>query len=280
MALFKGAGQEQMMDARTTLEADMRIALEKKQFRLFYQLQVNADGVPVGAEGLIRWRHPQRGMVGPADFIPVAEQSGTVTLIGNWVIQEACRQLKEWSASEHLHQLTLAINVSARQFQQDGFIDSVRRSILETGAAAHRLKLELTETIIHSDIAATAEKIERLRELGVSFALDDFGTGYSSMAYLQGMPIDQIKIDRSFVTHLGRNTKSEAIVRSIIALGRELGLEVIAEGVETPEQKDFLHNSGCNQYQGYLYSVPLSREQFIDRVADLHNQRRRPGNRN
>lgn len=271
VAFFDLSMQEQI-EKRAVLEADMRDALDKNQFKLYYQLQVDSEGLPIGAEGLIRWKHPVRGMISPADFIPIAEQSGAIIPIGNWVIEEACRQLKGWMDDANLRHLTIAVNVSALQFQHAGFVDSVRRSIQESGAPAQQLKLELTETIVHNDIASTVEKLDQLRSLGVCFALDDFGTGYSSLSYLQDMPIDQIKIDQSFVADLGRNSKSEAIVRSIIALSEELGMDVIAEGVETQEQKAFLSHNGCHQYQGYLYAPPQNQEIFLETIAKIQRR--------
>lgn len=257
---------------RNALEGELQRALEQEQFCLYYQIQVDQTSRPIGAEALIRWRHPERGLLGPEQFIPLAEQSALICGIGTWVIGEACRQLREWEDDARLRHLVLAVNVSARQFQQNDFVDVVCRLILDSGAPARKLKFELTETVIFDDIAATVSKLQQLREIGVRFSLDDFGVGYSSLAYLQDMPIDQIKIDRSFVSDIVGNAKSEAIVRTLIRLSQELGLSVIAEGVEREEQRVFLENMGCQLQQGYLYNRPQTQQEFLQTVLRLTRQ--------
>lgn len=255
---------------RISMETELNRALQLGQFRLYYQIQVNRDSRPIGAEGLIRWHHPRRGIIGPEQFIPIAEQSALICAIGKWVIREACRQLKEWEGDADFGHLVLAVNVSARQFQQKDFVESVCQIIGEFKAPASKLKFELTETTIFDDIADTATRLQQLREIGVRFSLDDFGVGYSSLLCLHDMPIDQIKIDRSFVNDIAGNAKSEAIVRTLISLSRELGLSVIAEGVEREEQRLFLENMGCQLQQGYLYNVPQAKKEFLQTVLRLN----------
>ncbi|BEV16253.1 hypothetical protein HBDW_30410 [Herbaspirillum sp. DW155] len=255
---------------RSAIENELNHALQQGQFRLYYQIQVNRNSRPIGAEGLIRWHHPTRGIVEPQQFIPVAEQSSLICAIGKWVIREACKQLKEWEGDVNFGQLVLAVNVSGRQFRQSDFVDSVCQIIHEFKAPASKLKFELTETAIFDDIAGTATRLQQLREIGVRFSLDDFGVGYSSLLCLHDMPIDQIKIDRSFVNDIASNAKSGAIVRTLISLSRELGLSVIAEGVEREEQRLILENMGCQLQQGYLYNVPQDKEEFRKTVLGLN----------
>lgn len=255
---------------RISIETELNRALQLGQFRLYYQIQVDRDSRPIGAEGLIRWHHPRRGVIGPELFIPIAEQSTLICAIGKWVIREACRQLKEWEGDANFGHLVLAVNVSARQFQQEDFVESVAQIISEFKAPASKLKFELTETTIFDDIADTATRLQQLREMDVRFSLDDFGVGYSSLLCLHDMPIDQIKIDRSFVNNIAGNAKSEAIVRTLISLSRELGLSVIAEGVEREEQRLFLENMGCQLQQGYLYNVPQTKKEFQQTVLRLN----------
>jgi len=249
--------------ARSTLEANIRTALAEGQFLLYYQAQVLGDGRVTGAEALARWQHPQRGMVSPAEFIPAAEESGLIIPLGHWVMETACTQLALWAKRPELSALTLSVNVSANQFRQLGFVDDVLGILASTGANPHRLKLELTESLLVSDVADTIEKMFALKSKGVGFSLDDFGTGYSSLSYLKRMPLDQLKIDQSFVRDILVDPNDAAIANTIVALAHSLGLGVIAEGVETESQREFLARCGCHAYQGYLFSRPQSSEDFL-----------------
>ncbi len=261
---------------RAALEADLRQAIEQRQMVLHYQVQVHAraDGSLrlVGAEALVRWRHPQRGLVSPAEFIPLAEETGLIVPLGQWVIETVCRQLALWSAHPQLGELTLAVNVSAKQFLQNGFVGHVRQSLEQTGAPPPRLKLELTESALVADVDEVVHKMVELQNWGVGFALDDFGTGYSSLAYLKRMPLDALKIDQSFVRDIFEDANDAAIARMIVVLGRSLGLTVIAEGVETLEQRYFLAQQGCHVYQGYLFGRPLPAQDFQRWVLDQEFQ--------
>ncbi len=251
-----------VINTRVELEADLRQGLQHSEFELHYQPQINSDGQVTGAEALARWRHPRRGMVPPAQFIPVAEDTGLILLLGHWVLETACQQLVSWAACPETANLTLAVNVSIRQFRQPDFVPQVLEVLKSTGADPGRLKLELTESLLVENVEDVIVKMTELKEKGVTFSLDDFGTGYSSLSYLKLLPLDQLKIDQSFVRDVFSDTNDAAIARTIIALGQSLGLKVIAEGVETAEQRDFLKINGCMAYQGFLFSPPLPIEQF------------------
>ncbi|SNT36112.1 PAS domain S-box-containing protein/diguanylate cyclase (GGDEF) domain-containing protein [Noviherbaspirillum humi] len=253
--------------ARSVLEADLRHALKRGELDLHFQPQCDRQGQVHGAEALLRWQHAQRGAVPPAEFIPVAEQTGLIIPIGYWVLRQACLQLNRWAADPATASLTLAVNVSARQFHRSDFTDQVQAIIEETRVDPRRLKLELTESALVEEIDDAIAKMERLRRLGVAFSLDDFGTGYSSLAYLHRLPIYQLKIDRSFVAQVPEDANGAAIVHTIIALGRALGLAVIAEGVESPRQLAFLGNAGCDSYQGYLFGRPMAAAAFNARCG-------------
>jgi diguanylate cyclase (GGDEF)-like protein/PAS domain S-box-containing protein len=256
---FFDPAMQARLDERSELENELRKALKHQQLQLYYQPQLNAAGRIVGAETLLRWRHPLRGMVAPDTFIPLAEDSGLILPIGRWVLETACTQLAIWGATENSRELVLAVNVSARQFRQAEFVHQVKAALEASGADPHRLKLELTESLVLDNVADTIEKMHQLKAIGVSFSMDDFGTGYSSLAYLTQLPLDQLKIDRSFVLNLPDNINDGIIAKTIISMGRSLALDVIAEGVETEGQYEFLERFGCHGYQGYLYSraVPL-----------------------
>jgi len=242
--------------ARASLEADLRVGLQRDELALFFQPVVDASGRMLGAEALVRWRHPQRGMVSPADFIPVAEQSGLILPLGQWVLERACECLRAWADKPALAHMSLAINISAREFRSAGFVAQVREAVTRTGIDPSRLKLELTESVFLHDTEEIADKMNRLRACGLSFSLDDFGTGYSSLSYLKRLPLDQLKIDQSFVRDVLDDPDDAAIVRTILALAQSLGLTVVAEGVETRGQRDFLALNGCRQFQGYLFGRP------------------------
>ena len=248
--------------ARVSLEGELRNALENGQFQLYYQIQVDSANRPLGAEALIRWIHPLRGMVSPAQFIPLAEQTGLILPIGQWVLETACAQLKAWQRSSLTRHLVLAVNVSAKQFHQADFVTLVQTNLQRHAIDPILLKLELTEGMLLKDIEDTIATMNALKEAGVQFSLDDFGTGYSSLQYLKQLPLDQIKIDQSFVRDIGTDSNNKVIVSSIIAMAQSLMLSVIAEGVETKEQRQFLLNQGCTHYQGYLFGKPVQVEQF------------------
>ena len=248
--------------AQADLERDLRRAIDEQQFVLHYQPQVLEDGHIIGAEALLRWHHPERGLVPPGEFIPVAEASGLILDIGMWVLKTACKQLAVWSKQPGLSALSIAVNVSAKQFRQRDFEDQVLSVLKKTGARPERLKLELTESMLAQEVDHLIERMQRLRQAGVQFSLDDFGTGYSSLAYLSQLPIDQLKIDQSFVRDVLTNPNDAAIARTVVALGKSLGLSVIAEGVETEAQREFLMSSRCYAYQGYLFSKPLEVANF------------------
>ena len=241
---------------RVQLEADLRLALARSEFELHYQPQFALDGRMVGAEGLLRWRHPVRGLVPPGDFITVAEESELIVPIGAWVLRTACEQLAAWQGDARLGNLQLSVNVSARQFHQSDFGQLVAEVIRETGVHSHLLKLELTESLMLDNVDDCIAKMTLLKATGVQFSVDDFGTGYSSLAYLTRLPLDQLKIDQSFVRNLGVRHSDGLIVQTIIGMARSLGLEVIAEGVETLAQKELLAQYGCELYQGYLFARP------------------------
>lgn len=244
------------------LELDLRRALTRQEFVLAYQAQVAASGEVVGAEVLLRWDHPKLGRVGPNEFIDLAEQTGLILPLGSWVLRTACTQLVRWADQPAMSTLALAVNVSARQFRQRDFVAQVQAVLDETGARPELLKLELTESMLAEDLDDIVAKMHALRALGVGCALDDFGTGYSSLAYLKRMPLAQLKIDQAFVRDVLSNAHDATIARTIIQLGQSLGFQVVAEGVETQGQRDFLWDNGCRVFQGYLYSKPLPIAEF------------------
>jgi diguanylate cyclase (GGDEF)-like protein len=256
---------------RAALEADLRSALDG-QLELYFQPQVGAEDVVVGAEALLRWHHPLRGMVMPGDFISLAEETGQILPIGQWVLEAACRQLALWAARPEMAGLRISVNVSSRQFQRPDFVELLLRTLQQTGANPHRLELELTESLMVDNVDDIIAKMVPLQERGVSFSLDDFGTGYSSLAYLKRMPLDKLKIDRSFVRDVLIDPNDAAIAKTIVALTFALGLGVIAEGVETAAQRDFLAEIGCHAFQGYYFSRPLALagfEEFVRRTFSL-----------
>ena len=265
--LFFDPAMQAAVKARAAFEDDLRQSLltlpsaEANEFSLHYQAQIAGQQL-TGAEVLLRWRHPQRGMVSPADFIPLAEATALILLLGHWVLETACRQLMRWATVPALAHLTLAVNVSSLQFHQPDFVEQVLAVLKKTGADPQRLKLELTESLLVDKVQEIIEKMFALKARGVGFSLDDFGTGYSSLAYLKRMPLDQLKIDQSFVRDVLIDPNDAAIARTVIALAKNLGLGVIAEGVETAAQRDFLASSDCHAYQGYFFSRPLPLDDF------------------
>jgi len=250
------------LEARAELGSELRLALEKQQFRKYYQLQVDNSCRRLGAEVLLRWEHPTRGLISPLQFIPLAEETGLIVQIGLWVLKTSCEQLKSWQNDASTRDMTLAVNVSAKQFRQADFVSQMQRILLESGAKPSQLKLELTESTVLENVEDTISKMHELKLLGVSFSMDDFGTGYSSLQYLKRLPLDQIKIDQSFVRDITTDNNDAAIVKAIIAMTDALGLNVIAEGVESEAQRQFLNLHGCHTFQGHLFSKPIPLEQF------------------
>jgi diguanylate cyclase (GGDEF)-like protein/PAS domain S-box-containing protein len=253
---------EDAVFARVSLEKDLRHGIANGELILHFQPQVNSEGGITGAEALVRWQHPRRGLVSPMEFIPLAEETGLILPLGRWVMEVACAQIAAWAEDEESAHLTLAVNVSALQFQQPDFVDEVLSLLARTGADPQKLKLELTESLLLSHIESTIAKMAALNAQGLTFSLDDFGTGYSSLSYLRRLPLSQLKIDRSFVQDLLLDSNNAVIARTIIALGQNLGLNVIAEGVETWEQLEQLKMDGCAAFQGYLFGRPVPIKEF------------------
>lgn len=249
------------LESRVQMESWMRKSLNN-HYKLFYQKQVNEDGRTTGAEALIRWIHPEKGMISPAEFIPLAEETGLILPIGQWVIETACAQLKAWEQEAGTRHLMIAVNVSARQFHQNDFVNQVLSVLDKSGADPEKLKLELTESMLVNDVEGVISKMMALKSRGVKFSLDDFGTGFSSLSYLKRLPLNQLKIDQSFVRDALTDPNDAAIIRTVIALGQSMGMEVIAEGVETEAHQNFLAVHGCHLYQGYLFGKPMSLEDF------------------
>ncbi len=251
-----------VVSARVALEAGLREALLKKQFLLYYQPQVSREGKTIGVEALLRWHTPERGLVSPAEFISLAEETGLILPMGQWVLETACAQLARWAEQADMAHLTIAVNVSARQFHQDDFVEQVLALLELTGAKANLLKLELTESLLVTHVEDVIAKMNQLKAAGLGFSLDDFGTGYSSLTYLKRLPLDQIKIDQGFVRNILIDSDDAAIAKMVIALADSMGLAVIAEGVETEAQRDFLVGMGCHNHQGNLFSLPLPIEKL------------------
>jgi diguanylate cyclase (GGDEF)-like protein/PAS domain S-box-containing protein len=254
---FFSASMQLAVETHAALEADLRHAIARAELRLLYQIQVDADQRALGAEALVRWVHPTRGTVPPNQFIPIAEESALILAIGGWVLETACARLAAWHCSEPLRHLSLAVNVSAQQFRQPDFVANLAGLLARHRFDLARLKLELTEGVVLSDVADVVAKMHALRALGVTLSMDDFGTGYSSLSYLKQLPLHQVKIDQSFVRGVVNDANDAVMVRTIIDLARNFGLHVIAEGVETVDQLAFLKQHGCCAYQGYLFGKPV-----------------------
>jgi len=253
---------QESINARAALEEALRNALVNNEFQLYYQIQVNHSRRPLGAEALIRWIQPERGMIPPMQFIPLAEENGLILPIGQWVLETACTQLKIWQQTELTRDLVLAVNVSAKQFRQADFVAQIHAMVQHHGINPILLKFELTESLLLDDVVDTIATMTALSEIGVQFSLDDFGTGYSSLQYIKQLPLDQLKIDQSFVRDIVSDNSDKAIVRTIIAMAHSLSFDVIAEGVETEAQRQLLQDIGCTHYQGYLFAKPIPIEQF------------------
>jgi diguanylate cyclase (GGDEF)-like protein/PAS domain S-box-containing protein len=253
---FFDASMQDVLDQRGLLESSLRVALELNEISLHYQLQVDSAGHAIGVEALLRWTNPQLGFVPPVNFIPVAEESGLILPIGMWVLETACKQLSTWQSSPQFCHLSIAVNVSAIQFREPGFVSIVQDVLQRSGIKPEKLKLELTESLVIDNIDDSIRKMKEIKALGVKFSMDDFGTGYSSLSYLSRLPFDQLKIDQSFVRNITTDQHNAAIVQTIISMAQSLGMDVIAEGVETEDQREFLDLRGCPAYQGYLYAKP------------------------
>lgn len=251
------------INQRASLETALRIALDHQQFELYYQIQVDEQRNVIGVEGLIRWHHPEKGMISPGQFIPIAEETGLILPLGQWVIEQACAQLAHWQQSKNTRTLTIAINVSAKQFHQKNFVQHIQTALQPYGFDPALLKFELTESLLLEDIEETIETMTQLQEIGVTLSLDDFGTGYSSLQYLKRLPLAQLKIDQSFVRDIATDDSDRAIVRTIIAMAKSLDMDVIAEGLETSEQFHWLKEGGCAHFQGYYFGYPVPLNELI-----------------
>ena len=268
---FFDPGMQVEMERRSALQADLHDAIKGDQLRLYYQPQLNSAGHVIGAEALLRWMHPKRGLVPPNEFIPLAEETGLIIPIGSWVLETACAQIQTWGAKSGTFGFKVSVNVSVGQFRQRDFVEQVLKVIENCGAISNKLKLELTESIMVSDVEDIITKMVALKQAGICFSLDDFGTGYSSLTYLKRLPLEQLKIDQSFVREILNDANDAAIARMVIALARSLDLEVIAEGVETEAQRSLLVSEGCHAFQGFLFSPPLPLEQFEAYVMSASN---------
>jgi diguanylate cyclase (GGDEF)-like protein len=268
---FYDPDMQKLIEQRASLEIDLRQAIQLEQFLLHYQIQVDVQGKALGAEVLLRWQHPQMGLVPPLSFIPLAEETGLILPIGLWILKTACRQIKQWQNNPLTRELSLAVNVTALQFNHSHFVEQVAQILNETGADPSKLKLEITESMMLQNIEEIITKMQALKTLGLSFSLDDFGTGYSSLQYLKRLPLNQIKIDQSFVRDISTDPNDDAIVKTVIAMAEAMDFNVIAEGVETEIQRDFLIQSGCRAFQGYLFSKPVALAEF---EAQLQKQSR------
>jgi len=250
------------LEYRAQISSGIADAILNNDFELYYQPQVDYSGRVIGAEALIRWNHAEKGLISPADFIPLAEENNTIIDLGKWVIQQGCAQLQQWKKNPLLANLTLSVNVSAKQFHQEDFVETVMEIMEACGEPINNLKMELTESLDQQNVEGNIVKMKALRLAGISLSLDDFGTGFSSLSCLSKLPLNQLKIDQSFIKHISHDESSDIITKTIIGMAHNLKMDVIAEGVETQEQRDFLIDNGCKHYQGFLYSKPLAIDQF------------------
>ncbi len=257
------------IEARNELEHALQMAIANRQLQMHFQIQVDHNSKPIGAEALIRWIHPQMGVVYPGQFIPLAEETGLILSIGQWVLESVCRQIKLWESNPLTSGLQIAVNISSRQFLQADFVATVDELINRTGIKPSSLKLELTESVVLSDVNIAVTKMNALKKIGVRLSMDDFGTGYSSLSYLTNLPLDQLKIDQSFVRNIGIRSADSVIAQTIIDMGNNLHMELIAEGVETQAQRAFLEQAGCKLYQGYLYGKPVPPEKFTNALLEM-----------
>jgi EAL domain-containing protein (putative c-di-GMP-specific phosphodiesterase class I) len=250
------SGMQDVVQERMELEMDLREALVREQFFLAYQPTLDlADMRPTGVEALLRWRHPERGVMQPGSFIPLLEETGLITEVGRWVLTEGCRQAAEWTSAGH--EISMAVNVSGRQLDSDQLIEDIREALAGSGLAPEALTIEITETTLMRDVEQTARRLGAIKDLGVRIAIDDFGTGYSSLAHLQRFPVDALKIDRSFVSGLSRNKEGETLIQTLVQLGKALSIETFAEGIEQQEELTLLREQDCDTGQGFLFARPL-----------------------
>ena len=263
---FFDAQMQLSITARAALIHDLHHALAKNQFQIFCQIEASHNQKIIGAEALLRWHHPERGLVPPQEFIPLAEETGLIQPIGQWVLESACALLKSWEKISDWRHLHLAVNISTRQFRQPDFVEGVLKVLQDTGFDPGRLMLELTESVALANVSDAIAKMNALKAVGVRFSLDDFGTGYSSLAYLARLPFDQLKIDQSFVQNIGVEPADEVIIQTIIAMANELGIDIVAEGVETEAQRAFLERHGCPVCQGYLFGKPVPLAEFEENI--------------
>lgn len=265
---FFNVDMQTAIDKRAHLATGLRNGLASNELRLYYQPQVDLNGKLIGAEALLRWLPQDGAPISPGVFIPLAEETGLILPIGEWVFEQTCIQLKQWEALPQTRSLTLAVNISALQFRQPDFVEIVSRQVTQSGIDPTKLKLEITESVVLSHVDEVIDNMQRLKQLGIAFSLDDFGTGFSSLSYLKRLPIDQLKIDQSFVHDIMRDKNDAAIVRAILAISKSLGINVVAEGVETAEQRDFLLQHGCKNFQGYLFGRPLPMDEWPQSLFD------------
>jgi predicted signal transduction protein with EAL and GGDEF domain len=259
---FYDQSTQAALEAHSEMEGALRRAIENRQLHLHYQIQVNDKGQMSGAEALLRWTHPVLGAVSPARFIPLAEETGLILSIGHWVLETACVQLRMWQNNPLTSKIVLAVNVSNRQFNEPGFAASVKALLNRIDVDPTRLKLEITESLLLDNVHNMITVMTELKALNVQFSMDDFGTGYSSLSNIKQLPLDQLKIDQSFIRDLEHDKNNRAIVRTIIAMATSMGIEIIAEGVETEAQRKLLINKGCINFQGYYFSRPLPLDEF------------------
>lgn len=258
---------QKSVEDRAVIEIDIRFAINNNQLELYYQIQMNSDNKPIGAEALLRWNHPIRGLIPPCDFIPIAEESSLINDLGAWVLNAACKQLASWNLDEKTSNLILAINISGVQFKEPDFVEKVKLHVNEHGFSPLKLKLELTESVALESLELVAVKMSKLKEFGIGLSLDDFGTGYSSLSYLKQLPFDQIKIDRQFISNIATDNSDAVMVKTIIGLANNFKMNVIAEGVETDQQLVYLKQYGCQLFQGYFFSKPLPIKEFEELIG-------------
>ena len=258
---------QRSVEDRATIEIDIRFAINNNQLELYYQIQVNSENKPIGGEALLRWTHPDRGLIPPSNFIPIAEESSLINDLGAWVLNAACKQLAIWKLDEKTSNLILAVNISGVQFKEPDFVEKVKLQVEEHRINPSKLKLELTESVALENLELVAAKMSKLKEFGIGLSLDDFGTGYSSLSYLKQLPFDQIKIDRQFISNIATDNSDAVMVKTIIGLANNFKMHVIAEGVETDQQLAYLKQYGCKLFQGYFFSKPLPIKEFEELIG-------------
>jgi len=261
-ARFYDSALQETMSTQVLMIQDLRISISNNDLYLVYQEQVDNEGNTVGVEALIRWKHPTKGVISPIEFIPIAEISGLIIPLGEWIMEQAVQQLENWKDDPIKQIWRISVNISPKQFEEENFVPALQRLIEQTQLQPSKLRLELTEGLLIQNTQKAMDKINTLKALGFTLSIDDFGTGYSSLSYLKHLPIDELKIDQSFVKALLSSDSDKTIVQTIIAMGHTFGLEVIAEGVETAEQCEILKKMGCDNYQGYLFSRPQKAEYY------------------